>query len=144
MPRRGAGSGFSETVKPTAPSPCPLAPEVIAIHGAALDADHVHSRFVLTLIVPTAPVAGADGRELLAETWHFDPVGEVTETDVEPHPAVRHARSNAHQNGRAHIALEHSASVLPRISIEEVLDRICLRIRSSTRHERSHGNQREM
>jgi len=68
VPRRADGSGFSDTWKATEPSPWPLFPEVIAIQGAALAADHVQSRVVLTLIVPAPPLAGAEAIELVAAT----------------------------------------------------------------------------
>src|SRR3954470_5612525 len=76
----------------------------MAIQPTALDAAQVQSRVVSTLMVPAPPVAGAEGMELVAETWHFDPVGAVTETDVEPHRAARNARRHAHHNGRARIS----------------------------------------
>jgi hypothetical protein len=115
VPRRAAGSGFGATRNPTEPAPCPVVPEVIAIQEAALDADHVQSRFVSTAIVPLPPVAGADPIELVAATVHFDPVGAVTETDVDPQRAARTARTPTAHNSRARIAVEHGASALPEI-----------------------------
>jgi hypothetical protein len=125
VPRRAAGSGFGATRNPTEPAPCPVVPEVIAIQEAALDADHVQSRFVSTAIVPLPPVAGADPIELVAATVHFDPVGAVTETDVDPQRAARSARTPTAHNSRARIAVEHGASALPGIENSRVLDHIC-------------------
>ncbi len=63
--------------------------EAIVIHGVEVVADHVQSRVVVTLIVPDAPLAGADDIELVADTWHFGAVGAVGGsrfTDAEPQP----------------------------------------------------------
>ncbi len=114
MPCRAEGAEFSPTRKATAPSPCPLVPDVIAIHDALVDADHVQSRVVVTSTVPLAPAAGAEVMEPVAETWHFAPLGAVTETEVDPQPAARTARSHSHGYGRARMAACDSASTLPR------------------------------
>jgi len=105
VPRRPPVSVFACTRNDTDPSPCPLASDVIAIHGALLAADHVQSRVVFTLNVPDAPVAGAAAIDAAAVTWHFEPLGDVVVTDVDPQPqpAIITASSHAHPNGRATI-----------------------------------------
>ena len=86
----------------------------MVIHEAALAADHVQSRVVLTSIVPLAPVAGAELIEFEAETWHFGADGAVTDTELDPQAAAKNASSQSHGNGRARMAALHSASTLPR------------------------------
>jgi len=144
VPRRAAGSGFGATRNPTEPAPCPVVPEVIAIHEAALDADHVQSRFVSTAIVPLPPVAGADPIELVAATVHFDPVGAVTETDVDPQRAARTARTPTAHNSRARIAVEHGASALPEIRDFHVCSTICaagIQPSAASTESRENGNR---
>jgi hypothetical protein len=68
VPCLAARSEFASTLKSTVPFPCPLAPEVSAIHAAAVEVDQVQSRVVVTVIVPEPPVAGTDDSELFAET----------------------------------------------------------------------------
>ncbi len=87
-PRRADRSGFGSTRKSTVPPPWPVAPDVIAIHAALLDADHVQSRVVSTVTVPEAPLAGADPIELVAATSHFGALGAATLTDEDPHAAA--------------------------------------------------------
>jgi hypothetical protein len=71
------------------------------IHATPLDADHVQSRFVVIVSVPLPPLDGAEVIEAAAPTWHFVPVGAVTDVDVDPHPhpATTNARTQAHRNG---------------------------------------------
>jgi len=71
------------------PSPWPVTADVSAIHCVVVDADHVQSRFVLTLMVPVMPSAGADEPELAAVTLHLTSVGAVTFMDEEPHATLR-------------------------------------------------------
>jgi hypothetical protein len=59
-PRRTAGAGLLAAEYCTAPSPWPDGVDVIVSHGASLDADHVHSRAVETVMVPEPPVAATD------------------------------------------------------------------------------------
>jgi hypothetical protein len=59
-PRRTAGAGLLAAEYCTAPSPCPDGVDVIVNQGASLDADHVHSRAVDTVMVPVPPLAATD------------------------------------------------------------------------------------
>lgn len=68
VPCRGDGSALAATRYARVPSPCPAADDVIEIHEVAVDADHVQSRLVLTVIVPAAPAAGTEVIELLTVT----------------------------------------------------------------------------
>jgi hypothetical protein len=49
------GPVVGATAKATVPAPLPLAPDVIVIHGALLDAVHPQPAAVLTTIVPAPP-----------------------------------------------------------------------------------------
>jgi hypothetical protein len=62
-----------------------LVPEVITTHDALVDAAHVQSRVVVTVIVPAAPPAGTDDMEFAVVTSHFEADGPVTETEDDPH-----------------------------------------------------------
>ena len=90
-PCRGDGSLFAATRYVNVASPCPFVDDAIAIHGVGVDADHVQSRLVLILSVPDAPAAGTEDIELVTETEHFSPDGDVTEMDDEPHADARQA-----------------------------------------------------
>jgi hypothetical protein len=92
---RGAGSLFAATRYASDPLPCPLLPDVITTQPAALDAAHVQSRVVVTVIVPAAPLAGAICIEFAALTSHFEIDGDVNETEEDPQPAVKEAASAA-------------------------------------------------
>jgi hypothetical protein len=50
---------FAATLKPTAPFPVPVAPDITVIHGSLLLAVHAHAAVVVTLTVPVLAVAGA-------------------------------------------------------------------------------------
>jgi hypothetical protein len=88
-PWRGDGSTFAATRYVTVASPWPASDDVSEIHGVAVDADHVQSRFVLMVSVPEAPAAGTEGIELVTDTEHFAPDGEVTEIDDDPQAEAR-------------------------------------------------------
>jgi hypothetical protein len=91
VPRRGAGSVFAATRYSSAPLPCPFVPEVMTTHEALVDAAHVQSRVVVTVIVPAAPPAGTDCMEFSALTSHLDADGPVTESDDDPQAAPKSA-----------------------------------------------------
>jgi hypothetical protein len=93
--RRAAASVFAATRYPSAPLPCPFVPDVITTHDALVDAAHVQSRVVVTVMVPAAPPAGTDAIEFSVATSHFDAVGAVTETDDDPHALPMSARRTA-------------------------------------------------
>jgi hypothetical protein len=95
LPTRGEGSLFAATRYDSCPLPCPLLPDVITTHDDALDAAHVQSRVVVTLMVPAAPVAGTDCIEFSAVTSHLDAEGEVTDTEEEPQAAPMPAARTA-------------------------------------------------
>src|SRR4051812_32230610 len=87
----------------------------MAIHDAALDAVHVHSRFVEIASVPDIPAAGAALAGASSTlTWHFAAVGDVTEIDDdEPVQEQRRTESRAIGNSRARMARVDGASALP-------------------------------
>lgn len=68
VPRLEVGSELGATRNDTVPSPWPVAPDVIEIHGAAVVATHVQSRLVVTVAVPVAPANGAVCSKLETET----------------------------------------------------------------------------
>jgi|SRR5579862_2843086 len=74
--------------KSSEPLPWPAVVEPSVIHGVSLVAVHVQSRVVSTVTVAAAPPAGAVAIELVAVTWHFGPVGAVTSTFDDVHPAM--------------------------------------------------------
>ena len=51
------GPVVAATLKATVPAPLPLAPPVMLIHGALLDAVQAQPAAALTLIVPGPPLA---------------------------------------------------------------------------------------
>lgn len=101
-------------LKDTVPLPCPFAPFVIVSHGWSLVAVQVQSRVVVTSSVLDVPDAGADPCIWFATvTWHFNPVGAVTSTELEAEQAATRKASAHAGNSRARIAVEHCASALP-------------------------------
>ena len=58
-PRRICGSGFTVATNSTAPSPCPLAPDLMVSHAPSAEADHAHSRAAVTAIDAVPPSAGS-------------------------------------------------------------------------------------
>ncbi len=99
-PWRGDGSTFAATRYESEASPCPFGVDVIEIHGVAVEADHVQSRFVVMVSVPEAPAAGTVDIELATVTEHLSKVGAVTEMEEDPQAEARQA-SAAHQNSLA-------------------------------------------
>jgi hypothetical protein len=98
---RGVGSTLAATWYVRLPLPWPEVSEVSAIHAAVLDAVQVQSRVVSMAMVPFAPSAGAEVRELVAETWHLGAVGAVTSIDDDPQAdatiAVTSTTNGAHR-----------------------------------------------
>jgi len=90
-PCRGDGSMFAATRYVKVASPCPFVEDAIEIHGVGVDADQVQSRLVAMVSVPDAPAAGTEEIELVTETEHFSPDGDVTEMDDEPQADARQA-----------------------------------------------------
>jgi hypothetical protein len=64
-------------------------------HEALVDAAHVQSRVVVTMIVPAAPPAGTEDIEFSVDTSHFDADGPVTETEDDPHALPNSASAAA-------------------------------------------------
>jgi hypothetical protein len=58
------------------------------IQDAAVEADQVQSRVVSIVTVPEPPAAGTFDSELVADSWHFDVVGEVTCVEDDSQPAM--------------------------------------------------------
>jgi hypothetical protein len=79
-----------------------LLEEVITSQPAALEAAHVQSRVVVTVTEPAAPDAGTDSRELTAVTSHLEALGELTETDDEPHAQANKESSATTSRGERH------------------------------------------
>ena len=52
-----AGPVVAAAANVTVPAPLPLAPDVMVIHGALLDAVQAHPAAALTLTVPVPPLA---------------------------------------------------------------------------------------
>ena len=91
-PRRVDGSALAETRYAIDPSPCPLAPAVIAIQFASVDAVHAHSRATLTATVPVPPAAAKLDDELTIDAWQRDSVGPATLVTAElPHASTNGA-----------------------------------------------------
>src|SRR5262249_62351774 len=67
-------------------------------HDALVDAVHVQSRVVVTVIVPAAPAAGTDDIEFSVERLHFDVEGPITETEDDPHALPMRASASAAAN----------------------------------------------
>jgi hypothetical protein len=72
-----------------------LVPDVITTQVALVDAAHVQSRVVVTVIVPAAPPAGTADIEFSVATSHFDSDGPVTETDDDPQAPANSASADA-------------------------------------------------
>jgi hypothetical protein len=68
------------------PSPCPCDPEVMTTHDAALDADHEHSREMLTATELVPPLGPNDRGELSKLGWQrvAEDVGDVTLIAADP------------------------------------------------------------
>src|SRR4051812_13963426 len=94
-PRRTAGSTFAATRNDTVPSPCPLAPSVIAIQPASVVAVHEHSHETLTASVPAPPAAPKLDDGLVIVAWQRETVGPVTFVTAElPHAIARAAAAS--------------------------------------------------
>ena len=59
VPVRDVVAVFAATLRLTAPLPLPLAPPVMVIHGAALDAVQVHPARVVTATLSASPATAA-------------------------------------------------------------------------------------
>ena len=70
-------------------------PDVITTHDALVEAAHVQSRVVVTVIVPAAPPAGTEDIEFSVDTSHFDVDGAVTESEDDPHALPNSASTAA-------------------------------------------------
>src|SRR3954468_13990746 len=94
-PRRTVGSTFAATRYDTVPSPCPLAPPVIAIQPASVVAVHAHSREMVTARVPAPPAEPKLDDGLVSVAWHRAAVGPVTLVTAElPHAIARAAAAS--------------------------------------------------
>jgi hypothetical protein len=81
---RTDGRLFGATLNCKVPSPCPLDGAVSVSHDDSLCADHVHSRFVTTCIVPVPPSDVNDSFSARVCTSHRTWEGAVTVSAVEP------------------------------------------------------------
>jgi hypothetical protein len=72
------GPSHALTLKATVPGPVPDCPEISAIHGTSLCADHVQPSAVLTAIVPEPPLAPTDCAVGRIEVLHPTPCRTVT------------------------------------------------------------------
>ncbi len=90
-PRRIWGSGLATASNCTAPSPCPLVPDLMLSQALSDAADQAHSRAVVTATWPAPPLEGRGALATLTETAHFDTEpGEVMLVVAdEPHAAVQ-------------------------------------------------------
>jgi hypothetical protein len=73
---------------------------VITTQAALVDAAHVQSRVVVTVIVPAAPAAGTEDIEFSVDTSHFAVDGPVTETEDDPHALPNNASAKAAANAK--------------------------------------------
>ena len=78
----------------TAPSPCPVLPDLMLSQAPSVDADQAHSRAALTVMRPPPPVAGTVDAPS-SETLHLEMVvGDVTVVVAdEPQPATAAAHT---------------------------------------------------
>ena len=126
-----------------APSPCPDGVEVIVNQGTSLDADHVHSRAVETVMVPVPPLAAtgvAPARDIAQRVL----LGPTTVLVDEPHAdaasSAAHVSANQPDNvrfdRRAHSAVPFTAAEHARASPVFVERRACF-MQSSARDARA-------
>src|SRR3954469_3820673 len=96
------------------PSPCPVAPEVMLIHAASVEALHEHSRATLTDTVPVPPPAAKLGEPLVTVAWQRDAVGPATFVTGElPRPLAALAAPTANSRGRSIFTRSHVSSPGP-------------------------------
>lgn len=91
-----------------APSPCPDGVEVIVNQGASLDADHVHSRAVETVMVPVPPLAATDvapARDIAQRVL----LGPTTVLVDEPHADAASSAAHASANQPDNVRLDRRA-----------------------------------
>ena len=93
LPRRTDGVGLLAAEYWMVPSPWPDGVEVIASHGASLDAVHGHSRAAETVTVPVPPPA-ATGVAPPREIAHRVPDGLTTVLVEDPQPAAANTAMN--------------------------------------------------
>jgi hypothetical protein len=84
-PWRGAPE-FADTVKSTAPLPCPVDDEVKVIQSTSTDAFQVQSRSAATATAPFPPPASICGIEPVTETVHLVVDGLVKLVVERAHP----------------------------------------------------------
>ena len=92
VPRRAFGVSFAVTLKGRLASPWPLDRSSTSQEASELIVQ-LHSRALVTAMVPAPPVCGKEGEVVIADTSHFVALGAVVELDVEVQPVTKSTRA---------------------------------------------------
>ena len=100
VPRRAFGVSFAVILKGRLASPWPLDRSSTIQEASALIVQ-LHSRVLVTAMLPEPPVCGKEREDVVADTSHFVALGAVVEVDADVQPVTKRMRpANAAIPGR--------------------------------------------
>lgn len=91
MPRRAFGVSFAVTLKGRLASPWPLDCSSTS-QEASEPIVQLHSRALVTAMLPEPPVCGKERGDVVADTSHFVALGAVVEVDADVQPVTKRTR----------------------------------------------------
>ena len=101
---------FVVTLKGTLPSPWPLDCSSTS-HDASALIVQLHSRALVTAMLPEPPVWGKEREDVVADTAHFVALGAVVEVDADVQPVTNRTRP-------ANAAVPHRTLRQPQIACQ--------------------------
>ena len=110
MPRRAFGVSFAVTLKGRLASPWPLDRSSTSQEVSELIVQ-LHSRALVTAMLPEPPAYGKERGDVVADTSHFVALGAVVEVDPDVQPVMNRTRP-------ANAAVHHRTLRQPQVACQ--------------------------